>query len=425
MQQDNNIHWDYAEVTCPNCSAQVSYRDTTLSTHFGCPSCHAFFKKEGDVCTVVENLASTYEPQLLLECGDVGKIEDKEFVVVAYLRKYDEVNNLSWDEYILIDVDKETYYTLANVNSDWYFVFEAEHQRFLIERPSIYSEERIIRQEQPFRVYSFDTGYKYNILHALGEFDYNILEDRYNLYAEEFHAHPHMMLSETKDGETVWYRGVHFDEYEVKAGFSEEVKKRFPKTFLERYNEKWVPIRNVGLFFFLLALITHFIFNYTEGDNLYKDQFVHEQANSWDDNADIFNGGTIDVDGPTAITIFVNTTISNQWVEIAGTLTDVATGKTYTFSKELEQYHGYEGGENWSEGDNAGEIILSSVPSGTYKLNIFPYSATGQTTVIDIKVKDKTTLTSNLVLLLLLILTYPAYMLLWKYSIESSGNSDY
>ncbi|MGI4870056.1 MAG: hypothetical protein ACRYFX_02625 [Janthinobacterium lividum] len=79
------------------------------------------------------------------------------------------------------------------------------------------------------------------------------------------------------------------------------------------------------------------------------------------------------VDGPAALYLQLKLPgLNNNWAEVALSLVDEQTGRTYEATKALEYYSGVQGGESWSEGDNAAGINFSAVPAGRYHCNLYP-----------------------------------------------------
>lgn len=60
--------------------------------------------------------------------------------------------------------------------------------------------------------------------------------------------------------------------------------------------------------------------------------------------------------------------LENSWLYVQGDLVDESTGRFESFELPLEYYHGYDGGESWSEGRRARSVHLSAPPKGKYTL---------------------------------------------------------
>jgi hypothetical protein len=84
----------------------------------------------------------------------------------------------------------------------------------------------------------------------------------------------------------------------------------------------------------------------------------------------------------------------------------------------MEHYSGYEGGESWTEASNRPSLVFSAVPKGNYHLNIYPMVETNRTYDLFVSVEENTILISNIILMLLIILLYPALLYIIKYEVE-------
>jgi len=62
--------------------------------------------------------------------------------------------------------------------------------------------------------------------------------------------------------------------------------------------------------------------------------------------------------------------VDNTWLEMEASLVNAGTGTEYALDQVVQYYHGYEDGENWTEGDTKETAYLTSIPSGTYFLRI-------------------------------------------------------
>jgi hypothetical protein len=60
--------------------------------------------------------------------------------------------------------------------------------------------------------------------------------------------------------------------------------------------------------------------------------------------------------------------VSNAWAFFDMTLVEERTGRTREFSDAIGYYHGWDGGESWSEGSRRGGASVPRVPPGRYRL---------------------------------------------------------
>ncbi|MBI5366753.1 MAG: DUF4178 domain-containing protein [Planctomycetes bacterium] len=68
----------------------------------------------------------------------------------------------------------------------------------------------------------------------------------------------------------------------------------------------------------------------------------------------------------------VRTNLDNHWAYFDLALIEETTDTAFDFSREVEYYHGFEGGESWSEGSTSDSTILSALLGGSYYLRVEP-----------------------------------------------------
>jgi hypothetical protein len=77
-------------------------------------------------------------------------------------------------------------------------------------------------------------------------------------------------------------------------------------------------------------------------------------------------------DGRQNLAFTLRAPVNNAWVGIDGALVSETTGVAELFQVESSWYHGVDGGESWSEGDQSQTVFLSAVPPGSYVLRLAP-----------------------------------------------------
>ncbi len=87
----------------------------------------------------------------------------------------------------------------------------------------------------------------------------------------------------------------------------------------------------------------------------------------------VFFSGPIEIkDGRRNLAVRLSAPVNNGWVSVEGALVSETTGVAELFLIESSYYHGVDGGESWSEGEQSQTVFLSAVPLGTYVLRLAP-----------------------------------------------------
>ena len=75
--------------------------------------------------------------------------------------------------------------------------------------------------------------------------------------------------------------------------------------------------------------------------------------------------------GTTVLGLEVETTLDNGWLAVDTELLEAGTDDVVGFSSaEVAYYHGYEGGESWSEGNRKKRRLFKAPPAGEYRIGV-------------------------------------------------------
>ncbi|UOQ67476.1 hypothetical protein [Hymenobacter volaticus] len=289
--------------------------------------------------------------------------------------------------------------------------------------------------------YQIYNRYSPRILYAVGEFDWNILEDE-QLVISEFILPPFMLVQEQqKSGERInWYKAEHLEPTQVEAAFQADPSRMPRRNGVGAIQpapgeSNWPLLKGFALTMALAVVITQLLLLLAKPERLLLQQQFSSQPTTLDNAVAATAAGSnnvivtrsFEVQGPAALEFDVRSSLSNQWVEVPITLVNERTGVSYEFTKSLEYYSGVEDGESWSEGSRQDDATLAGIPSGRYHLNLYPTSDFGTSLLVDLTVSQNTPLHSNAVLALLLLLLYPGIQYFRRYNFEQTRwlSSDY
>ncbi|KUG08533.1 DUF4178 domain-containing protein [Solirubrum puertoriconensis] len=424
-----------AQLECPQCHTTIAYYDTENSTHYGCPACHTYFEYEDPKPPRVigEFKASTQQPKQVIPLGASGVMLDGSTYVVAGYSVRCELNaqQYRWGEYTLFSAP-DKYAQLAVYEGHWTFIQPTE-RLYKVQFPNSRSAY-IASGDLDYRLYN---KYQPKVLYAVGEYDYDVFDDE-KLFVAEYISPPHMLVEEKErfGKKQQWYRAEHIEPKAVAKAFgvpSHEMPWRSGTGAVQPApgEDTWLPLLRFTLFMCMLTVVAQFFMSATNPSNL----LVNENFSTQPDTARGSTAGpsanivthSFEVHGPTAIAVDINAYVDNAWLELPVTLVNEKTGQSYEFTKSIEYYHGYEGGESWSEGSTSADAVLAEVPSGRYHINIYPASQGGMPTTFSLRVTENATLQSNLFLLLGALFVYPAILFLRRRFHEQQRweNSDY
>ncbi|WP_375443915.1 DUF4178 domain-containing protein [uncultured Fibrella sp.] len=425
-------------VTCPNCQHELTYYDPN-SSFYACPACHAFFKAEYEQRPQIIQKASNATPgggPPVLAIGSEGYLRGEWVRVTGYMLKQEKGTSYRWREYMLLLKDG-TPRQLAEFNGHWMWIEPAANPYTI----SVHNGKSYVINNagDDYRIYA---RYTAELLNAIGEFDWNILEDE-RLTIEEYIAPPRMLVNEKNSVQNEWYEADYLTGKEVAKAFDIALDK-LPDTYgvgaiqPNTFAEKWPVILRLTLLAAIVAIGIHVI-----NIGFRPSSTVHQEtlstialvpATGYDANQRAIDSATIaqtqptpkmvrtqsfTVKGPTALDLEFKADVNNTWVEFATELVNEQTNQRYIFTEAVEYYHGYEGGESWSEGGTENSATLSKIPSGQYHVEITPYTQYGQQLSFSVKVGQNTSLISNVFLILGLLAIYPIYLLFRRSGFEN------
>jgi hypothetical protein len=117
--------------------------------------------------------------------------------------------------------------------------------------------------------------------------------------------------------------------------------------------------------------------------------------------------------------------VDNSWLYIEGDLVDESSGRFESFELPLEYYHGYDGGESWSEGKRARRVFLAHPPPGRYTLALgMQWQAARTPASLNVTVREGVFRWPYFILALLAISVLPVLAAIRKISWESQRWKD-
>ncbi|PQJ12103.1 hypothetical protein CJD36_009965 [Flavipsychrobacter stenotrophus] len=421
---DTNITsttWHQKTVTCPTCASAITYYDLAKSKVFACPQCATLFEIWPDSEPFIRRIFSPDNKEIYtLPMGLETTFYDKPYKLVGHMFKKQANTAVYWNEYLFFSAGDNEYITMSEYDGHWLFITRIK------DKERVYSSE----MKHDRLTYSKDLSYKYDIVYATGEFDWNILDDE-QLTAVEFVHKPMILIWENDDERSEWYKAIYRSPNDVLRLLPNLKKEQLaPRGGTITFNPATFYPRFKPLMIFTGILLAAFIMFHLFLSGTHTEKEVYKEfhtctadTGAWTSCKPIITA-PFKIEGPVPVGIRLDgLNIDNDWLELQIELINDKTGKVFEVDKTIEFYHGYEGGENWSEGDNRQEAIISGVPTGTYHLNIYPFNekiTNGATPSFSIAVFQNVFLTSNFFTMLMLIITYPLIQLIRKLSFEGS-----
>jgi hypothetical protein len=344
------------EVNCLSCNHKISLPYEISYQYYICIKCFIIHKKENGILKLLGSNKPSFNYSIPI--GTTIDFENQKYYVATVILKKDLFND-SWLEYELIaENNTKKYFTEENGN--WTVSEEIEVKKFDKSKKEIYHEGTDYRL--------FDNG-KYIDFTGVGFFEFQI-SNKENIAYYDFICPPNLLSVEIEEGKHTSYIGNHISKKDVKSLFNiQSVPSRSQIGMVQPF---YFNLSNTLMVFCgacIFILISHLYFSSISKNQLvYSSEINLLEQNNKEISTDIF-----ELKGPIApLKIFIDSDVDNSWIATDFSLVNQTTGESSYFSKDLEYYHGYEGGENWSEGNTNEEFNICGVSSGNYKISFIP-----------------------------------------------------
>jgi hypothetical protein len=350
-------------VTCPSCSTVNTLRGKAMTLALTCKNCKIYFRTGDWDSSTVE---FAYEEPQALPLGAKGRIDGFLYEVIGFVIKQEFKYHFRWREYLIFNPFRG-YAFLSEYNGHWNFVWPIE------ENPLLHKADDTITYEG--EMYHLFQAYYAKVVHARGEFFFDVFDITASTTNKEFIAPPYMLALEKSDDSILWCKGEYFTPNEIATAFSVPISALpsregigYTQPFRSPYS------KNALIVFTVIALLFTFVLQLTINNSasnkvVYSGVFTKEEMT---DQKLIVTPSFELTGGTKSLEIFISAPIANDWFFSEFTLVNETDGTEYNFAKEIEYYYGTEDGYGWTEGSKNGEAFLSQIPEGKYHLNIYP-----------------------------------------------------
>jgi hypothetical protein len=347
-------------VPCSNCNTT-----TTLDVHFEvttftCPNCFFVYKNQRDAGLKFYNKLKPYPFERKFEIGKTANFNDKGYKVTGILIKKN--SGFEWTEYIL-EGKQGDYLYLSEAAGHWILLTEIPFDKKVGNHPLTVEHEDVIYDR-------FDY-YIPTLIAAQGFFDFDIF-DKIELI--EF-INPPLMLSFEKfsNGQTA-FLGKHISKNEIKKAFG--TSDLPSKSGVGQVQPFIFNIKDLALTFCFIAVLILITNWYLNKDRVEQNVLNTEIPFDQFVNKDFITPSFILNGSAAPLSVRVHSNVDNSWANVQVALINETTGEEIYANKDIEYYHGYTDGENWTEGNLTEKFNICGVAASKYHLAITPMKAT-------------------------------------------------
>ncbi|MEZ6189034.1 MAG: DUF4178 domain-containing protein [Planctomycetota bacterium] len=404
------------ELRCGNCGAPWELRGFTHSTTVACEYCGAVIEASGGSWKVVQTVERKHQVTPRFPLGTRGKLDGVTWEVIGWQRRKVMGWPASWEEHVCFNPYEGVRYLLYS-DGHWAWVTPLPGRPAVFGRKALYAE-------QNFR--HFTKG-KVVVDEVLGEFPWQVRRGDV-AEASDYVDPPHMLSCETSEGEEVWSKGRYLERDELEAAFGKPSRQlRNPRgVYLCQPNPDGGSVAWYGLTLgvALCAWFMLTLFYVASCEGKVVGTYTVPRQDELSVPVEIESGRRV-----TTLEISGNAGVDNSWayvdMALIGPVGEVEQGRP--MGLEISYYHGYSGGESWSEGSQSSTTVVGSIPNGKYILQArqlpeSPYPGTVQLTL-----RRDVALARYPIIALLLILVIPVIVIARYFSFEKRrwGESDY
>lgn len=349
------------KVTCYQCDTATDIDVNFEVVQFVCPGCKSVYlsNKEGDF--VFRKQYSYRREYDGLKVGQKGTLKNVEYTITGIIVK-NIPENFFWTEYILTDAAGNFRY-LSEANGHWILLEETEDAHLASTKLKYITYNDV--------TYSLYESTSATIASAEGYFDFELPVKAIRM--TEHIAPPYIISKENINSEKTVFTGEHISKSKIKKAFKADY---VPATVGVGIVQPFVfNIRNLALILcscMLLILLTHlFVYNDREENVVVSKDLHFSEFN----NKEFISPSFTLKGGAAPLTVAVFSEVDNSWANVQVALVNEKTSEEIYANKDVEYYHGYTDGENWSEGDKSEDFSICGVSAGQYHLTITPQKA--------------------------------------------------
>jgi hypothetical protein len=410
-------------LACPACGAAVQLRSVGLAMSAACGSCGAVIDTATPEFQIIQKAdGANRHLSPVLPIGQRGKLLGVEYDVIGMMARTDQ--DSKWSEFLIFNPWQ---------GFRWLVTFEG-HWSFVDRVPTIsdLKSNAIEWQGRDYKLYARSTA---SVTGVLGEFYWKVRRGE-QADTTDYIAPPYILSKEVYPGlnEFAWSHGVYVEAKVVGEAFAVKdlpsghgVYLNAPNPFAVRWKEIRLPFFAVLLGLILLQV---YFTRLRPEVTVAQAQFIFTrsapaQLTSIPVSADAPATAAEPVKpystphfflrgGEQPVTIQAGANVNNSWLDLDLALVNVQTNQSFPAGVELSYYSGADEDGPWSEGSPTASVSLPGIPPGEYFLAIDPDADPQiQSLPFTVRVEAGGVYASNFIVMLGLVMFYPA-MLLWR-----------
>lgn len=349
---------------CPSCGASVTIRCPGSSLSAVCDSCKTVIDVSNENYAILSQYhGKTNYWKPVIELGTRGELKGRKWEVIGFLVRMDVSSSYTWEEYLLFN----PYYGYR------WLTLNAGHWSLVTPIKKKPRSKWISSIDFDGRQHKLFYQGQASVLYVLGEFYWRVVIDT-RVFMRDYISPPYMLSSEEDDKELTWSVSEYVTPAEVAKAFDLQINS-LPRPVGIAPNEpskktgEWRSIQKMWfLFVIIITVLEIFHIGGSSNKTVFSDRLPFK-TNSKSPTSITTKVFTLEKDNAN-VELKVTADVDNSWFYTAVDLVNDKTGEAYSMERSCEYYHGYDGGESWSEGSTSSTGTLSQIPAGNYYMNI-------------------------------------------------------
>lgn len=363
-------------IECEGCGATVPVHGGASAHSVVCSHCQTHLKlSPDDESSILANLAGHKRPKLPFSLGDKCRFDAVDYVFVGHVR-YREMQDIVYitDEFLLHNPEKG-YRWLTRYLGHYSLSLD------LGDRPRTINPRTSTRRtgfpflDRRWKVFESNFG-GYEVAWVDGELPWVATVGDRSSYMDAI-SPPYMLSAEWTAAEMEWSLSKYIDPKEVADAFGLDPGKFRPPLGVApnqpypagpfRRESAWVMSGFAMLCLFLMVCFWP-AGRHVSSFSVQPDDYANEYITDSFEVTRPYSLCEIEFDAP----------VDNSWIYLDLAVINAEDQAIIETSAEISYYHGYEGGESWSEGSRSTSKVFKLHEPGEYRLLMVGQAGTGE-----------------------------------------------
>ncbi|MCY7345873.1 MAG: DUF4178 domain-containing protein [Pyrinomonadaceae bacterium] len=396
---------------CPKCGGSLKLNAPDKTERVTCPFCNSLLDVNQGNLKFLSSLAKIENP-FVLPIGAEGVFTgDVKFKIIGAVVRSVTVEGIQyfWHEYLLYN-PSIGFRWLVHSDNHWNFVEPINAAEVAI------NGSKAIYNGKSFKIFQDAQA---RVEYVQGEFYWRV-EQGETVRAIDFVAPPLMLSQEVTNTEVNWSAGTYLTKAEVEKAFNVA---NLPKPFSVAPNQPFTSgfyIKSGLAMLGILLVIAVLMIPLGGSTSTPLNQQIVLPPTVNATTAQAVFSPPFELKGNRNVRITASAPVSNSFADLDIDLINEQNDEVESVNIPIEYYSGVDDGESWSEGGQAQDATLSSLPAGKYVLRVEGTWQTFQQPMpVSVKVEQNINRGVNFCLAFFALALLPILGLLRKWAFES------